>query len=152
MAAFALRLATGLSLVMVLYGGLLMVISQGDEGQIGKGKNYVIYSLAGLALATMSQNIYSFVYDVVNNVNPNDAVFGGILPGLANAIVVVFNPLFIIAIAVAGCRMVLDRGKDQEFGKAKTALIWACAGAVIVNIGFALTKGVLGIFAGANGL
>ncbi len=151
-ALFALRLSVGLSLVFVLYGALLMVISQGDEGQIGKGKSHIQYAIVGLAVALMAQNIYSFVYDVVQNVNPNDAIFGGILPGVASAIVTVFNPLFFISIIVAGIRMVLDRGKDQEFGKAKTALLWSCAGAVVINVAYSLIKAVMGILSGANGL
>lgn len=141
-ARMVVQFAVGISIIGVLYAGLQMIMNNG--GDTSKARMAVLYSLGGLALALMSQNIYSFIA-TQNFGDANNAVLN-ILQAIASLIILVANPMFILAMVVAGTRMVIDRGKEEEFNKAKTTILWAAAGAIVINIAYALTKGVLDIF------
>lgn len=136
--------AVGLALIMVLFSGLRLVLNNGDEGKVATARMGVFYSMAGLALALMSQNIYMFVASQDFG-DANNALFD-VMANVAWLIVIVFNPLFFLMIIFAGIRLVLDRGKEEEFGKAKTGLLWACVGAIVINCAYGLIKGVISVF------
>lgn len=142
--------AVGLALIYILYAGLQMMMNNGDEGKATKARMGIVYAAGGLMLALMSQNIYSFVA-TADFGNANDALFE-VMRNVAGLIVIVFNPLFVIMVILAGVRMVLDRGKEEEFNKARTSLLWACIGAIVINVAFAIVKGILGIAGVATGL
>jgi hypothetical protein len=44
----------GLSVLMMSYGGFLMLASAGDETQFGKGRDYIKYALIGLAFTLLA--------------------------------------------------------------------------------------------------
>lgn len=151
-AVFIIQLAVALSLIYILFAGLQLVLNNGDEGKVGKARMSILFSLGGLSLALISQTIYSFVATTNFGNDPTDALFGGVLQVATTVMVTVFNPIFLIVMVIAAIRMVLDRGKDEEFRKAKTMIIWAMGGAIVMNVAYALVKAVLGIFGGIAGL
>lgn len=51
-----LSLIGGVSLCFIIYGGFLILTSQGNSGKLRKGKNYIAYAVAGLLLG-----IFGFV-------------------------------------------------------------------------------------------
>lgn len=50
-----------LSVIMIIYGGIMYVISAGDSGKIGKAKNTIIYAVVGLVVSILSYSIVNFV-------------------------------------------------------------------------------------------
>lgn len=136
--------AVGIALIMILLSGLKLVTNNGDEGKVASARMGVLYSMGGLALALMSQNIYHFVADQDFG-DANNALFD-VMRNIAALIVTVFNPFFFIFIVFAAIRMVLDRGKEDEYNKAKTTLLWACIGAIVINVAYALVQGILNVF------
>lgn len=52
-----LSLIGGVALLFLIYGGYLIMISQGNPGKLRLGKSYVYYAIAGLLLA-----IFGFVF------------------------------------------------------------------------------------------
>lgn len=51
-----LGLIGGVSLLFLIYGGYLVMISQGNPEKLNSGKSYIYYAIAGLVLA-----IFGFV-------------------------------------------------------------------------------------------
>jgi hypothetical protein len=49
------------AVVMVIYGGFRYITSAGDGGKVAAAKSTLIYALAGLAIAALSQLIVHFV-------------------------------------------------------------------------------------------
>lgn len=47
----------GVALLFIIYGGYIILTSQGDPNQLNTGKSYVYYAIAGLLLA-----IFGFVF------------------------------------------------------------------------------------------
>jgi len=47
----------GIALLSIIYGGYIILTSQGNPTQLSKGKSYIFYALAGIILA-----IFGFVF------------------------------------------------------------------------------------------
>src|SRR3989338_7666265 len=52
-----LGLIGGVALLFIIYGGYIILTSQGQPDQLGKGKSYIYYAIAGLLLA-----IFGYVF------------------------------------------------------------------------------------------
>ena len=52
-----LGLIGGVALLFIIYGGYIILTSQGQSNQLSKGKSYIYYAIAGLLLA-----IFGFVF------------------------------------------------------------------------------------------
>ena len=50
-----------LSVIMIVYGGILYVISAGDSGRVSKAKNTIMYAIVGLIVALLAYAIVNFV-------------------------------------------------------------------------------------------
>lgn len=57
----AFGIAGGIALIVIAYGGLKFVLSQGNPQEITKAKNTVIDGLIGLAIIVASGGIVGFV-------------------------------------------------------------------------------------------
>ncbi len=147
LAVFMLQITTGLAVLFIVWAGFQMVLSQGDEGKIGKQKTGVIYALAGLFTAIVSQLAVSFVatQDWGQNAGGNLPI--NVMASVVNSILTTFNGIFVLVIVYFGIRMLLAAGDSGAFGTAKTGITWAILGAVVVNLANALVQGVTSFFA-----
>ena len=50
-----------LSVIMIIYGGIIYVISAGDSGRVSKAKNTIMYAIVGLVVALLAYAIVNFV-------------------------------------------------------------------------------------------
>jgi len=53
------------SVIMIIYAGILFVISGGDTANIKKAKDTILYSVVGLVVALMAYAIVNFVIGVL---------------------------------------------------------------------------------------
>jgi hypothetical protein len=58
-----------LTLIMFIYGGFLWLTSGGNEKQVKKGKDTLVWAVLGLALIFFSYAILKFVLEVLLNVS-----------------------------------------------------------------------------------
>lgn len=147
LAVFMLQLATGLTVLFIVYAGVQLVLNLGDEGKIGNQKTGIFYALAGLFTAIVSQLIVSFVVTQDWGQNAGGNLPINVLASAVGSILVVFNGLLVMAIIYYGIRMLLAAGDSGAFGSAKTGITWAIIGAIIVNLSNALVQGVTSFFA-----
>lgn len=62
-----LGLIGGLAVLFIIYGGYLLMTSQGDPRRVDSGKSYIMYSLIGLLLAIFGYVFMQIiVVDVLN--------------------------------------------------------------------------------------
>lgn len=54
-------ITAALSVIMVVFGGLRYVISNGDQNGVQNAKNTILYAIVGLVVAATAQIIVSFV-------------------------------------------------------------------------------------------
>ncbi|HSX40955.1 MAG TPA: hypothetical protein VLF68_05090 [Candidatus Saccharimonadales bacterium] len=59
---YGLGILGGVALLFIIYGGYILLTSQGNAQSLSKGKSYIFYAIAGLLLAIFG---YVFVQVVV---------------------------------------------------------------------------------------
>ncbi len=142
-AKLLLNIVAGLSVLFIVWGGILMLISMGDDSKTAQAKWAIIYALIGLFGAILSQVFVGFVAKEPLTVGATEmTVIQKAVTFLVNAM----NVLFIIAIIFAGIRMLLGHGQPEEFTRAKKVIMWAIAGALVVNVARTLVRAVLSVF------
>lgn len=144
-------IAGGASVLFAIIGGAQMLLSFGNESQITKGRNALIFALGGFALVLASQAIVSFVVAnaAAESLDTASNPFITLMAGMVQIMLRVLNSIFVIVMVVAGIRMIIGHGKSDEFNKAKQALIFATAGAFVVNVSHALVRGIFATGFGA---
>lgn len=134
------------AVLFAIIGGAQLLLSFGDESKITKGRNSLIFSLAGFALVLASQSIVSFVVASAQSSgleSSADNPLIALMATISQIIITALNIIFVIVMVVAGIRMVIGHGKSDEFSKARQSLIYAVVGALFVNAAHALVRGVL---------
>ena len=142
-ASLLLRIIAGLSIVFIVWGGILMLISMGDDTKTAQGKWAIIYALIGLFGAILSQ---AFVGTVAQAPLTAGATEVSVMQVAVGYLVSAVNIIFFSVIIFAGIRMLLGQGQPEEFNRAKKVITWAIAGAVIVNVARTLVRAVLTLF------
>jgi hypothetical protein len=147
LAIFMLQVATGLTVLFIVWAGFQLVLNMGDEGKVGNQKTGIFYALAGLFVAIVSQLVVSFVatQDWGQNAGGNLPI--NVLASAVGSILAVFNGVFVVAIIYYGIRMLLAAGDSGGFNSARTGITWAIVGAIIVNLANALVQGITSFFA-----
>jgi len=143
--SFLLQLAASLALVYVIYSGIQMLFSQGDESKIDKARNGILYALLGLGGAIFSGVAVTLVVSQVFVGGGSDILFGptGLIANGIGIVMQVFNVTFAIVAVLGGMRMVTARGRSDEFNKGIMTIVYAIAGAVVVNLARAIVQAFL---------
>lgn len=130
-----------IAVVMIIYAGLRLVTSGGNEEVNGKMKKTITYAIAGMVLIGVSELI---VKDIVFPAQGTE------LPDVVRAQQLIVNITnfisgFIATIAVAmymygGFLYVTAVGKEEQTGKAKKVLLGATLGIILAMAAFALVN------------
>ena len=144
---YFLDAAAAVAMFFIVWGGLSMVVSAGDESKATTGRNSVVYAMIGLAVALSAQMILSVVVDL-----------GESLPGtpqqrfeeVAKRVILIpisyLNLIFSVVIVITAFRLLLARGKSDETTTSYRMLFYAVVGAIVVNLAKAIFTAVLDIF------
>jgi hypothetical protein len=139
-----LNLAAAAAIIFIIVAGAQMMIALGDESKLSNAKWAVFYALLGLGLALVSQIIVAFVTTANYGQGVSDNfLFAGALPAVVETVLGLLNVAFLLIIFIAGFRMVIGHGKQEEFGKALTIIRWTIIGAVIINLARAAVEAFL---------
>ncbi|MFA6042906.1 MAG: pilin [Patescibacteria group bacterium] len=65
---YSLGLLGVVALIMILYGGFLMLTSAGSADQIKKAKGTIIWAAVGIAVILLSWTILQYIFQTLNEV------------------------------------------------------------------------------------
>lgn len=147
-AALLLRIVSGLSVLLIVWGGILMLISMGDDAKTAQAKWAIIYSLVGLFGAILSQAFVGTVAQTPLDPGATGATEATVIQQAVKFLVNAVNVIFLSVIIFGGIRMLMGQGQPEEFNRAKKVIAWAIIGAVIVNVARTLVRAVLTLFPG----
>lgn len=127
-----------LGVLFIMIGGAYMVLSTGNEERVSKGKNTIIWSVIGIFVMQSAQTLVNYVtLETTSRVSGSDLV-----TSVTNTLIgSIFDLLYVAILGVAifsGMRMVVSFGKEEEFNKGKSGLLWAAIGAIIINLADAI--------------
>jgi hypothetical protein len=63
---YALGFLGIIAVILIIYGGILMVTSAGNEEAVGKAKKIITYAAIGIVIIILSYSIVTFVSNVMN--------------------------------------------------------------------------------------
>lgn len=146
---FDLSLVIGyIALAMIIYGGYLYIISQGDPGKMAKGKKTLMSAVIGTTIALSASvviNTVSAVLDV--------EFYGGSIAGntasrdmLSSILKYAYSMAGLVAVAFiikGGFDYIFSQGDPGKTAKGTRTLITAIAGLVIVILARLLTALIL---------
>ena len=55
-----------LLLVIIIYAGVLIIMSDGEEDAVSKGRKMILYALVGVVIIVLSFTIVNFIADIAN--------------------------------------------------------------------------------------
>jgi hypothetical protein len=130
------QIAAGGAVLAVVYGGIKMALSGGDEGKVSSARKGIMYALGGLALVVTATSLVSFVTTENYGQADPDLLFGsgGLLSSALRIALILFNAGFVVIVIIAGINMVIAAGSPDKFKNAANMIKWAVIGAIIVNI------------------
>ena len=146
--SFDLTLAVGyIAVAMVIYGGYLYIMSQGDPGKAAKGQHTLTSAVIGVVIAmgaSVIVNTAQVILGLNNGTFLDDnavkAAVGNIFPwaySMAGLVAVCF-------IIKGGVEYVISRGDPGRVQKATRSLTYAIAGLIIVILAAVITSVVMG--------
>lgn len=150
---FDLMLAVGyIALVMVIYGGYLYIMAQGDPGKAARGKKTLTSAVIGVVIA-MGATVIVNTLMIVLGIDQAAGVEQKFTPerlqdifswaySMAGLVAVVF-------IIKAGVEFMIAQGDPGKIQKAKRSLTYALAGLVIVIFASLLTGWIINSVGGA---
>lgn len=62
---FVLGITALIAVIMVIYGGFVLMLSRGNSQEVQKGKDVIFWAILGMAAAILSYSIMSFFFDVI---------------------------------------------------------------------------------------
>lgn len=114
---------------MVIWGGFLYMLAQGDVGKVAKGKKTIVNSVIGLVLIMTASIISGAIADIVSGADAKgDDFFLEIFNKAAfwSAIVAV------IMIVYGGIQYITSAGSPDKVKKSKNAILYSVVGLLIV--------------------
>ncbi len=123
-----------LGVLGIMIGGAYILLSGGNEENVTKGKNTILWAVIGIFVTQVASQLVSFVELEANNRAVGTDLVTSIGLTLEGSIL---NLLYIALLGIAiysGIRMVISLGKEEEFKKAQNGLFYAALGSIIINL------------------
>lgn len=150
---FDLMLAIGyIALVMVIYGGYLYIMAQGDPGKAARGKKTLTSAVIGVVIAmgaTVIVNTLMIVLGIDQTAGVNQGFTPERLQGIFSWAYAMAGLVAVVFIIKAGVEFMIAQGDPGKLQKAKRSLIYSIAGLVVVILASLLTSWAIGAIGGA---
>jgi hypothetical protein len=141
-----------IAVLMLVINGAKLVGGGGEEENVKKARNGVVYSLFGLLLFYVGDIFINKVFYVVSKeslpttgVEPTVNIERGVeeIVGITNFIVSFIGPLLMLLILVGGVMYITAGGEEENMNKAKRLIIAALIGVIVVYGAFGIVSTVV---------
>ena len=144
-----------LAIAAVVYSGIRMIVSQGNEEDVAKAKTNFQWSLTGLVVVLMAFIIVNAVglflgYNSSISPNPSTPVspiasqdFISLSNVIFQGILSIAALLALLMIIVSGFRYLTARGDEEQVKSAKASLQWALIGLAITALAYVIVTAIV---------
>jgi hypothetical protein len=150
---FIKYLIGSIAVLMIVVNGIKLVVGGGEEENVKKARNGVIYSLFGLVLLFLGNifvnNVFykldKNMYTGMEGVAPQTDLQQGMneLVGITNFIVSFVGPLLLLLLLIGGVMYMTAGGEEEKMNKAKRLIVAALIGVIVVFGAFAIISTVV---------
>jgi hypothetical protein len=142
-----------LAVVMVVYSGFRMLISQGDSNALQTAKSGFAYAIIGFVVSVLSFVIVIAVQNFIG-VNRSNIVLGQLNNPLASAdarnLILDITRRFMLFVGVLASvmimvnvyRYVISSGNEEGLKKAKSGILWSVVGFALVILAYVIVTAV----------
>lgn len=131
--------------LLIIFGGLMIMLGAGNEERVNTGKNTIIWTLVGLFAINFAAEVINILQLEIGSIPGGPDLPGNVIRTLTGSALTIVNTALFGVIMYCGMTMVLSQGKEDQFTKARTGLLTAAIGAVIINLGVRIIDAVLSI-------
>lgn len=133
--------------LFVMIGGAKMLLSAGNEERVTSGRNTIIWALVGISVANFAETAITILMAEVTSYGgaPGSDIVMKIVNLLRSTIFDLMDIALLGVALLSGMRMVLSRGKEDEFTKGRSGVVYATVGAIVINIAERIVTAVLGL-------
>jgi len=136
----------GIAIFFIVYSGIAIISSMGNEELVTKHKKTLIWSLAGLAVVVISETLVNQFFFVVNSTTGvagiNSASGLATIAGVTNFIATFVGVFSVISIIIAGMIWVSNFGNTEIAEKAKKIILGAIVGVILSVSAYAIVNSI----------
>lgn len=142
-----------LAVLMLVINGTRLIVGGGEEENVKKARNGIIYALFGLVVLYLGDilinkvfyTVDSSVYSGIEGVTPKVDLARGVeeIVGITNFIVSFIGPLLLLLLLIGGVMYLTSGGEEEGMNKAKRLIVSAIIGLIIVYGAFAIVSTVV---------
>ncbi|MFZ2188525.1 MAG: pilin [Candidatus Moraniibacteriota bacterium] len=142
-----------LSIIFIVLGGILYMLSAGDPGMIKRAKDCWLFSVIGLAIVVAAPTFLKEVMAILGGTLQDDTLTSAltiteIATNVMNFLLSIVGIIAIISLVIAGGMYMTAYGDDTQMGKAKKMAMWAVVGIAVALGSLVLVKQVADLIAG----
>ncbi len=143
---FFQSLIGGIAIFFIVYSGISIISSMGNEEQVTKHKKMILWSLAGLAVILLAGNLVNHFFFAVNpatgtaSVNVAQGLVD--LAGVTNFIATFVGVFSVISIIIAGMIWVANFGNTEIAEKSKKVILGAVIGVALSISAYAIVNSI----------
>ena len=132
------------AIFFIVYSGVAIIASMGEEETIKKHRKTLLWSFIGLAIVILANTVITRFFFVVDPITGNAGIdtATGIytIAGITNFIAGFVGVFAVVAIIVAGIIWVANFGNDEIANKAKKIILSAVIGVVLAVSAYAIVN------------
>ncbi len=151
---FFSSLIGAVAVFFIVYAGVRIIASMGNQEVLDKYKKTLLWSLVGLVVVLLSENVMSFFLTDFSTGEAQISATQGLidLAGITNFLVTFVSIFSLLAILLAGVIWVANFGNTEVAEKAKKIIFGAIIGIVLSLAAYAIVNSILaGNPAGGSG-
>lgn len=138
-----------LAIIFIVIGGVLYIISGGDEGKIKTAKAAITAAMIGLAIAIAAPSFLKEIYIMVTGAAPagvGGSTIAEIAGRVLNFLLSIVGVLALIMLVIGGAMYIIAAGDESKIETAKKIVKWAIIGIVVALGALVLVTQVANFF------
>lgn len=145
-ATFLTGLVAALALVALVWGGVMYILSLGDESRSARAKQIILYAILGLLIAGIASIIISTVtclYTQTEGCPPTQII--NIILNAANVLLAPAGAIAFVALIYGGYLYMTSGGDESRASRAKNTILYALLGLAVIGIAGIVVNVVIGL-------
>lgn len=132
-----------ITVLFLIISGFQFITARGDEEQIGKAKKSVMFSVIGLVIMNLAYLVVGAFFapengEIVPRIDANKMV--EIIVQVSKVLLSVVGFIAILLLIFNGFSYITSRGEEEQMNKAKSGIVAAIIGLVIIVFSYSLVS------------
>lgn len=143
---FLTGLVAALALIAIVWGGVMYILSLGDESRSARAKQIILYAILGLLIAGIASiiiDIVQCIYTQTEGCQPTRII--NIILNAANVLLAPAGVIAFAALIYGGYLYMTSGGDESRASRAKNTIVYALLGLAVIGIAGIVVNVVIGL-------